>query len=449
MPKFGTMPRVLSDLKNNHWSENLELACLTAMLVAIPFSSGVTLAVACLWLLVVMVKNSLLKRWSFFGLHQDKFFQHYHSPKFLYLMMAYWLMYLLSMLWTQNQAEGWAEVGSLACFAVFPLIYAITDFRQVKKEHFRLMFWLFVVAMSGLFVVRFALVASRYNPAEDTFIWYMLTQANEFYIIHHSYMALYLLTGLAFLYSEIWKVKQSEKKRLMITLLIVCTCCLVLFLLCINSRAGLLCLLLMVAMCWAHLAFVRKMYKLGAVSLVVVVLLAASFHFMLPEHFRNLSTTVTQLVSGDTSDGRIEIMGNAFQVVKENPLLGVGAGDRLDVLRPFYATPENPNESFYNPHNQYLDTWMTTGVVGLLLMLALMLVPMVYAWHRKNIFMLLTIMMIAVSMLFESMLERQMGYVFVALIMTLFAIDGEKIQKLGCQERRNFFSVFLTKLKEF
>ena len=415
-----------------HWTETAEIGCIAAMLLSIPFSSGVTLAFAAAWLLTLILKNSLLKRWSFFGFHQDKSYQNDKTPVFLYLMMAYWLLYCVSMLWTENKEQGGVEIGSLVWMFVFPLMYAVTDFRQVTKQHVRLMLWLFVVEMSVLFIVRFVVVASRYNPDDDDFIWYMMTQANEFYIIHHSYMALYLLTGLAFLYSEIWKVKQSEKKKLMMPLLTVCACCLVLFLLCINSRAGLLCLLLMVAMCLAHLAFVRKMYKLGAVSLVVVVLLAASFHFVLPEHFRNLSKTVTQLVSGDTSDGRIEIMGNAFQVVKENPLLGVGAGDRLDVLRPFYATPENPNESFYNPHNQYLDTWMTTGVVGLLLMLALMLVPMVYAWHRKNIFMLLTIMMIAVSMLFESMLERQMGYVFVALIMTLFAIDGEKIQKLGC-----------------
>lgn len=421
MPKFGTMPRVLSDLKNNHWSENLELACLTAMLVAIPFSSGVTLAVACLWLLVVMVKNSLLKRWSFFGLHQDKVFQHYHSPKFLYLMMAYWLMYLLSMLWTQNQAEGWAEVGSLACFAVFPLIYAITDFRQVKKEHFRLMFWLFVVAMSGLFVVRFALVASRYNPAEDTFIWYMLTQANVFYAIHHSYMSVYLLAGLAFLYTEVWNVRQSRHQVLTLALLVVCAVCLCLFLMCINSRAGLLCLLLLVGMCWLHLVWVKKKYLTGVVALVLASVLVVAVHFALPGHFRNLSTTVSQLMSGNTSDGRVEIMANAIAVIKENPLLGVGAGDRMDVLAPFYV---NESEKLvYNPHNQYLDTFMATGVVGFLILLSMLSLSGLNAWKRRDLAMVLILVVWAVSLLFESMLERQMGYVFFCLLMILYGIS--------------------------
>ncbi len=424
------MLRILSDLKTNHWTENLELFCLTAMLVSIPFSSGVTLALTCLWLLVVVTKNSLLKRWSFFGLHQDKGFQHYHTPKYLYLMIAYWLMYVLSMLWTQNREAGWAEVGALSSFAVFPLIYALTDFRQIERIHLRMMFWLFVLALSGLFIWRFMVVANGYHPEDDTFIWYMLTQANDFYCIHHSYMSVYLLTGLAFLYSEIWNVKQSEKKRLMITLLIVCACCLVLFLMCINSRAGLLCLLLMLGMCLLHIILKKKKFVVGIVALTALVVSVLAVHFVLPDHFRNLSSTVSELLSGNASDGRLEIMGNAISVIQENPILGVGAGDRMDVLTPLYAN--NPDGIVYNPHNQYLDAFMTTGIVGLLILMSMMLLPMVYAWCRQNIFMLLTITMIAVSMLFESMLERQMGYVFVALIMTLFAIDGEKIQKLGC-----------------
>lgn len=414
--------RVLSNLKNNHWSENLELACLTAMLVTIPFSSGGTLSVACLWLLVVMVKNSLLKRWSFFGLHQDKDFQYYHAPKFLYLMMAYWLMYLLSMLWTQNQAEGWAEVGALMPFVVFPLVYFVTDFRQIKKEHFRLMFWLFVVAMSGLFVVRFALVASRYNPAEDTFSRYMLTLLpSNFYYVHHSYMSIYLLMGLAFIYTEIWNIRQSCHPVLTLVSLIVCTVCLCLFLMCINSRAGLLCLLLLMGMCWLHLVWVKRKYVVGVITLVLACILVVSVHFALPDHFRNLSTTVSQLMSGDTSDVRVEIMGNAIAAIKENPVLGVGAGDRMDVLAPFYAN--KPEGRVYNPHNQYLDTFLATGVAGFLILLSIFFVPLLNAWKRRDLTMLLMLVVWAVSLLFESMLERQMGYVFFCLLMILYGIS--------------------------
>lgn len=418
---LSAMSRVFSDLKNNHWTENLELACLTAMLVSIPFSSGVTLVLTCLWLLVVILKNSLLKRWSFFGLHQDKDYQHYYMPKFLYLMMAYWLMYLLSMLWTQNQAEGWAEVGALTCFAFFPLIYAVTDFRQIKKEHIRLMFWLFVLAMSGLFVVRFALVASRYNPAEDTFIWYMLTQANNFYYIHHSYMSVYLLVGLSFLYTEIWKIRQSRHKSLMLTAIVVCAIFLCLFLMCINSRAGLLCLLLLLTMCLLHIVLVKRKYGVGVVSLIVVALTVCAVHFVLPDHFRNLSSTVAQVMSGNVSDERVEIMGNAITVIKDHPILGVGAGDRMDVLVPFY---KNNPEMVYNPHNQYLDTFMTTGILGFLILLLMMIFPIINAWKRKNFGMMMVMMVWSVSLLFESMFERQMGFVFFCLLMILFGISG-------------------------
>lgn len=416
------MTSVFSDLKNNHWTENLELACLTAMLVSIPFSSGVTLALTCLWLLVVILKNTLLKRWSFFGFHQDKDYQHYYMPKFLYLMMAYWLMYLLSMLWTQNQVAGWAEVGALMCFAFFPLIYAITDFRQVKRAHLRIMLWLFVLAMSCLFWLRFAIVASGYKSGEDSFIWYMLTQANDFYVIHHSYMSVYLLTGLAFLYTEIWNVRQSRCKCLLLTAIVVCALSLCLFLMCINSRAGLLCLLLLLGMCWFHIVLVKRKYTVGVASLIVVALMVCAVHFVLPDHFRNLSSTVAQVMSGNVSDGRVEIMGNAITVIKDNPILGVGAGDRMDVLAPFYEN--NPEGIVYNPHNQYLDAFMTTGVGGFLILLCMMVFPAINAWKRKKLGMLMMMVVWSVSLLFESMFERQMGFVFFCLMMILFGISG-------------------------
>ena len=129
-----------------HWTETAEIGCIAAMLLSIPFSSGVTLAFAVAWLLLLILKNSLLKRWSFFGFHQDKSYQNDKTPVFLYLMMAYWLLYCVSMLWTENKEQGGVEIGSLVWMFVFPLMYAVTDFRQVTKQHVRLMLWLFVVS---------------------------------------------------------------------------------------------------------------------------------------------------------------------------------------------------------------------------------------------------------------------------------------------------------------
>lgn len=408
----------MNSFESLHWTEKMEIVNLSAMLLTIPIDSGVSLFFSVFWVIGVVLKNTILKRWSFFGWHQDKNYQ-YGSKYFLIPMVCYWAMYLISMLWTENQVSGWTEVSRLGWFVLLPVTCACTDFRQISVKGIRMMLWIFVLTLSILFVGALGNVVIQLciTPGQS-FLWYMIL--HDFYHIHHSYMALYILTGLAFLYSELVRDAHMETRQLM--RILVCACCLLLFLLCINSRAGLLCLLFMLVLCWAHMCFVRKKYRFALVSLAFVLLLVVVAHYTLPQHFRRLSVTMEQVAKGDKSDERFVIMENSWSVVKDNMLLGVGAGDRMDELVPYYGSLEE----VYCPHNQYLDTWMATGVAGLSVLLIMLFWPFIKAWKKRLIFPFLFLLMLMLSLLFESMLERQMGvsftgvmYVFMAIIFSM------------------------------
>ena len=308
---------------------------------------------------------------------------------------------------------GWGEVEQLVWILFIPFAYSCTDFRGVNTKILRIILWLNVLLMSALFVVLLMrMIVQAAVSAEHSFLWYMMNQ--DFYHIHHSYMALYILTGMAFLYVEMKHLCKENWHR--IILWILCSLCLLLFLLCVNSRAGLLCLVVLLLFCWIHQTFIRKKYRFAIISLIVLSLMVVVAHFALPDHFRRLSSTIEQVAQGDKTDGRFQIMGNAWTVTKDNVLFGVGAGDRMDVLTPFYITEDNPDDTIYNPHNQFLDTWMTTGILGLLALLAMLFYPMIVAWRKRQLFPLLFLIMLTLSLLFESILERQMGIVFVAVM---------------------------------
>ena len=396
-----------------HWTEMAELFNMALMLLSIPFDSGVGLIFACLWILSIALKNTLLKRWSFFGWHQDKTYHYNKSYHILIPMMCLWGVYLLSLLWTENMETGWGEVGQLVWILVIPFAFACTDFREVSSKLLRIVLWLNVLLLSALFVVLLLrMIVQAAISAEHSFLWYMMNQ--DFYYIHHSYMALYILTALAFLYEEMKHLHKDNKPR--IALWVLCFACLILFLLCINSRAGLLCLVMLLFLCWLHQTFVRKKYRFAIISLVALSLMVVIVHFSLPSHFRRLSSTVEQVANGDASDGRFAIMGNAWTVIQDNRVWGVGAGDRMDVLTPFYVTEENPDATVYCPHNQFLDTWMATGILGLLALLAMLFYPLIVTLKKRLLFPFLFLTVLFLSLLFESMLERQMGVVFVAVM---------------------------------
>ena len=106
-----TFDLIHKEVAKLHWTEKAELYNMALMLLSIPFDSGVGLIFACLWILSMALKNTLLKRWSFFGWHQDKTYHYNKSYHILIPMMCLWVVYLLSLLWTENMVTGWGEVG--------------------------------------------------------------------------------------------------------------------------------------------------------------------------------------------------------------------------------------------------------------------------------------------------------------------------------------------------
>lgn len=399
-----------------HWTEKFEMFNLAMMLVLIPTWTWLSYFFISLWMLSVVLKNTILNRWSFFKWHQDENYIYLNNAYMLIPMIVIWCVYLIGMLWTSNKQDGWGEIGHFVWLASVALTCLCTDFREVKKVHIRGFFWLYVVLMSLLFLVLLPIYLLKMSGKVPPDFCESLTGGLLFYHIHHSYMAVYIVAGLAFLYSEcVNSVKLSAKK---IILIVACAICLLLFLLFINSRTGTLCLAILIVMCWMHLCFIRKKHRSSLLALIAVLVLGSVVFFTLPDNYRRLSATTEQVAQGDKSDLRISIFQNAWMVIKDNAVFGVGTGDVIDELTPYYGTREDVSR----PHNQYLETWMAIGLPGLTTLLLMFLMPMLYAYKRRCYLLALIIAIFAISNLFESSLERQMGMSFFCVMMVYFVI---------------------------
>jgi O-antigen ligase len=126
-------------------------------------------------------------------------------------------------------------------------------------------------------------------------------------------------------------------------------------------------------------------------------------------------------------------------VAKENWLVGVGVGDKIDVYMEQYRKDNNlvSLEREYNSHNQYIDTLVVTGIAGLALLLSFFVVPAVLAFknRRFDVVFALFLFMIFFNALFESVFERQAGIMFFVLFFTLmfnaeFVVGEEKESKV-------------------
>lgn len=119
---------------------------------------------------------------------------------------------------------------------------------------------------------------------------------------------------------------------------------------------------------------------------------------------------------------RLQYWKAARTILRENWLTGVGSGDVDKAFRSYYATHTTylKPELQLRAHNQYLTSWISSGILGLLAFLIWWITTLRFAW-KKHLFVFCAFTGIAMgSFLVEDTLETQMGVTFVAFFYGLF-----------------------------
>lgn len=126
--------------------------------------------------------------------------------------------------------------------------------------------------------------------------------------------------------------------------------------------------------------------------------------------------------SADFSDiGRLISYDLAGKIIKEHPLLGVGAGDIREEMKKKYEqySPATLPEQRIVPHNQIMEVTMAGGIVTLILFLVWLFYPLKgIKKNRPGFYRFATWFALFMSMMVEPMLEVQFG-VFVYLFCLL------------------------------
>lgn len=89
---------------------------------------------------------------------------------------------------------------------------------------------------------------------------------------------------------------------------------------------------------------------------------------------------LTRLSDVGRAQSRLPLMALSFRVIKDNPLLGVGANNYPTTMKQ-YATPEFGGAWLYAVHNKYLLVWAETGIGGLLAFIWFLLATIRRGWQ--------------------------------------------------------------------
>jgi O-antigen ligase len=364
-------------------------------------------------------------------------------PAWAQIFLGLWT--LLSLLWTTNQSEGWTEIISKIPLFTWPIAFALADPNSTKLRT-ALLRWTWISSgLVGLVCVVDVLLRSQ-APA----FWFAdLVYENLARIsgLHPIYLSVWVLMGmLAYLQDRVVGPEASAppsprlswRQGLFHTLYLGGS---LVFLTQLSSRMALLTALLVLT---ASVFFLARTGRLRLFHLPLL-LLALLLPWALINGNKVNQSRYQEMVNlqgtyqSDRWGGRalrIQKWKYTLHCYQQYPLLGTGAGDfQKELLDTYRQNDFSPGlEHRFNSHNQYLQTLATLGPLGLALLMACLFLPLRWHWEDRYWLGIATVLLVAASMLTESLLERQKGIYIVGLLANGYFCFRQRPSKPGTLE---------------
>lgn len=352
------------------------------------------------------------------------------------LLISFLLLYLfdlIGIIYSSNKVAALSIAEKQFPLFVFPLVILTSNsFSRIRVEK---LLWVFVysVTIACLCCIGYAFYRNNY--------WDFFSSPNWFYFsysdltepigIQPIYLAFYVefavFIGLIQLHRK-WSYMKL-RIRFLIILLIVSLYFIILLL---AGKMAILSATIGVAVTLFYFFYRAKRIWLGLVSVLLVILCSAILVSQLPvvkERFLSLFgiEKTSEWVYGDpnknrpSTEVRLVKWDASLNLISKNWLIGVGPGDVQSELNKVYDQLDfqlGIQENF-NSHNQFLQTWLSTGLFGLLAMSATLFLTFKRAIGDGDLLLFILCFIIVANCLTESILERQYGIFFYSIFLSL------------------------------
>jgi O-antigen ligase len=356
---------------------------------------------------------------------------------FILLMIAYYLLHVISLLWSTDKQEAAAQLAIRLPVFILPLAVGTLLIEEELKD--RLLLGI-VLVTTILAVISLGLSFSQYSQTGNSGYLY-----NDSLTVHFRLQSIYMamlvnlvITGIFYLLHRKALV-QPLQGLLYLSLIILFT-----YHFLLASRSAML-LLYGGLFVYAFYSIIQKRKYLEGATLVLGLLIGTFMLFKFfpktVQRFKELAYTNFTFESKaaeshydmkldstqwNGANTRIALWQCGWELVQKNMLTGVGVGDRVSEMNKIYAARKFTMaiQTKKNVHNSYLDAWLTFGLAGFVLFLfAFALLPLLYTLRSGNVYDLFIVTVFVVSMLFEVYLGRSFGCMLVGFFYSLVAVE--------------------------
>jgi O-antigen ligase len=380
-----------------------------------------------------------------FLIQKKRSFKHIdiRSEKLLLLVIAFYLLHVISLLYSSNLNKGLFDLEVKLSILIFPVIFLFIRLKDLGNFRIK-MFNAFIIGnvIASLICIIIAfynsinngngefLNISLYLHTRDWQAWRLITSGYSYfnytwlsYFHHPSYFGMYIVFAAYLTYYFLNKsYKQFSKFVTSFYLFALVLFAIMLFLL--QSRAVTLTIAVIVMFELGRIIFVSKtglIFKTAIAFLTIGMILV----FTLSNERFGLNKTAKTDTAGITikeSNIRIEIWRKSAEIIKENFFIGVGNGDVKDELKKKYNTIslKEAKEKGYNAHNQLVQTFLGLGIIGFSVLILILFSPFL---EKRNFVefpvTIIFLLILIIGFLFESMFNTIAGVSFFGLFYSL------------------------------
>lgn len=422
-------------LVSKKFNSNLQLFLLCVIVFTLPFSfwTGITSAVFRISIAI------LLLTWFFDGDFKTKSIKLSRNPLAL-IFIGYFLIHVFGLLYTEDIDQGIKEIEKKIPLLIFPLV--LSSSTKINQAYIKTIFISFITSIgiaSLICLINGFIQNSRYNQS-DNFNWFYISYNDLTSIINIQPNYLAAFTSLVIVYLVIFLFESSEQKMTLRRIgLMILSIYLFGFLMLLSARtvlgATFLAIIVVVVVYGKQkVSKLNSLLVIGVLALVTIISISV-LPILRERMFQAIGIEqdakwINQFgdATGVIEEPRYIKWKSSWNAIKDNWVVGTGTGGAQNALREQYKLI-NWQEGLlvdYNSHNQYLQTWLTLGLPGILILLASVFIPMKRALKNGNIQYSIFLFLILIYFLTESFLERQWGVVFYSFFNSLLAFYEPK-----------------------
>ena len=345
---------------------------------------------------------------------------------FLWLFLALYLLSVIGLTYSTNLRYAMADLDCKSWLWIAALLLFTSDAKLLTNK--RIACLLLAFTASTMLVMCGCLIWSAVEWQQDGLSHHFLYDKLSHFNTHTSYLAMYVTFSITVAGGSLLLKPSLFQEINPVLWRIICYPTLLIgvpFLFLLQSKAGILIgmlVLLLLSILWLNW---RKKRYLITISLMIILLSSTALlfsHIRLPDRFQSawiaLSQPDNKSYANEGTLLRVEVWQTSWQIAKDNMPFGVGTGDVKHLLLDSY---EKKNMDYIrqlelNSHNQYLQTLVALGILGLLSLVLWLLLPFGLAVKKRAPLYALFLLVVSLNMLVESMLETRAGVDFIAVM---------------------------------